>query len=171
MKIKLSFQNKYLLIISTIILILSFVFLQSRMKKEEAVINLNNFDQIYKADKTIRLVGENDRENGFKVDIIDDAKKMEQGLMFINVMKPENGLLFDFKNSQNVSFWMKNTYIPLDIIFITEDNIISSISKNTQILNDKKTYTSIDKVRYVLEINAGLSDRLGIQIGDKLIID
>lgn len=91
-----------------------------------------------------------------------------KGLMYIHELKPNEGMLFIYEESKLLSFWMKNTYIPLDIIFINEDKTIDTIYKNTKPLDKETLYKSSDPVKYVLEINANKSDELNLRVGDQI---
>jgi len=106
-------------------------------------------------------------KNIFKVGYAKTITEREIGLMNVKEMPKENGMLFIFDTPVEQTFWMKNTYIPLDIIFINEKLEIISISANAKPLDIGIIYSSNGKAKYVLEINGGLSDSLGIIIGDK----
>jgi uncharacterized membrane protein (UPF0127 family) len=101
----------------------------------------------------------------FHAEIADDPRERALGLMYRRDMPEDHGMLFDFQAEQPVSFWMRNTYIPLDMLFIKADGTIDSIAERTTPLSDK-SIPSRAPVRYVLEINGGLSDTLGIEPGD-----
>jgi uncharacterized protein len=103
----------------------------------------------------------------FQVEIADDDRERAVGLMFRRTMADDEGMLFDFGAEEPASFWMRNTYIPLDMLFIKADGTIESIAERTTPLSDKPV-PSQGPVRYVLEINGGLSDTLGIAPGDKV---
>jgi len=103
----------------------------------------------------------------FEVEIADDDRERALGLMFRRSMSDGEGMLFDFGHDEPATFWMRNTYIPLDMLFIKSDGTIESIAKHTTPLSDKGV-PSKGPVRYVLEINAGTSDELGIRAGDKI---
>ena len=105
----------------------------------------------------------------FIVEIAKENDELKKGLMFRSSLSDEKGMLFDFKVPQKVSMWMKNTYIPLDMLFINENKQIVFIAKNT-IPQSLELITFEKPVLYVLEINAGLVDKLGIKIGDKINI-
>ncbi len=100
----------------------------------------------------------------FDIEIVETPKEMEQGLMYRKKMAPNQGMLFIYDRPQPISFWMKNTYLPLDMIFIDEDFKIVQISKDTVPYSEDPIicYTPI---MYVLEINAGISDMAGITVG------
>jgi uncharacterized membrane protein (UPF0127 family) len=101
----------------------------------------------------------------FQVEIADDPRERARGLMFRRDMPANEGMLFDFGEEEPASFWMKNTYIPLDMLFIKADGTVESIAERTTPLSEK-TVHSRGPVRFVLEINGGLSDELGIAPGD-----
>jgi len=109
-----------------------------------------------------------DTKNGpvtFVVEVAGDQASQEQGLMYRKHLAPGAGMLFDFHSPSMTSFWMKNTLIPLDMLFIQESGIISSIAANAKPM-DETTIPSIVPVRAVLEINGGRAKLLGIQAGD-----
>jgi uncharacterized membrane protein (UPF0127 family) len=106
-------------------------------------------------------------EREFQVEIADDARETSIGLMFRREMAENEGMLFDFGSEAPRSFWMQNTYIPLDMIFIKADGTIISIAERTTPLSEKPV-PSKGSARFVLEVNAGMSDSLGIEPGDKV---
>ena len=106
-------------------------------------------------------------EHRFAVEIADDSQERARGLMFRRSMPDGEGMLFDFGEEQPASFWMENTYIPLDMLFIKENGMVESIAERTTPLS-RAGVPSKGPVRYVLEINGGLSDKLGIKPGDKV---
>ncbi len=100
----------------------------------------------------------------FDIEIAETPEKMEQGLMYRKKMAPNQGMLFVYKNPQPLSFWMKNTYLPLDMLFIDSDNRIIQISKDT-IPYSEDPIVCYQPAMYVLELNAGISDMAGITVG------
>src|SRR5215831_3532436 len=90
-----------------------------------------------------------------------------KGLMDRRELPEGQGMLFDFHQEQSTSFWMKNTYIPLDIIFIRGDGRILRIAQNTVPLSEA-LIPSGGAVRAVLEVNAGTAKKLGIAPGDRV---
>jgi hypothetical protein len=104
-------------------------------------------------------------EHAFQVEIADDVRERALGLMFRRTMPADEGMLFDFGEELPTGFWMRNTYIPLDMLFIEADGTIESIAERTTPLSEK-SIRSAGPVRFVLEINGGLSDQLGIEAGD-----
>lgn len=101
----------------------------------------------------------------FSIDVADDARERAQGLMFVEQMPLLSGMLFVYERPQTVSFWMKNTLIPLDMLFASPRGEILHIHENA-IPGDTTSITGGDGVQMVLEINGGLSTRLGIAVGD-----
>jgi uncharacterized membrane protein (UPF0127 family) len=101
----------------------------------------------------------------FVVELATNDAEREQGLMNREDMKPDRGMLFDFGVSRPVYMWMKNTYLPLDMLFISADGRITSIRSDTLPLSED-IINSHGAVRFVLEINSGISYTLGIKPGD-----
>lgn len=93
--------------------------------------------------------------------------QQERGLMFRRSMEPDAGMLFDFHRPIQMSFWMKNTYLPLDIIFIRADGTVSSIAARTTPMS-RKPVPAAEPVRAVLELNAGRAAELGIAPGSRI---
>ncbi len=104
----------------------------------------------------------------FKVEIADDPDEREQGLMFRHELAPDHGMLFDSGDVEQVIYmWMKNTYIPLDMLFITRDGRIVRIAENTEPRSERIISSSVP-VRSVLEVPGGTAARLHIKVGDRV---
>jgi len=103
----------------------------------------------------------------FDIEVADDDYQRETGLMYRNSMQDNQAMLFVFDNEQPRYFYMKNTYIPLDIIFVSKDSVIVSIAKDAKVM-DEATLPSQFPAQYVLEVNAGLCEQKDIRPGDKL---
>lgn len=101
------------------------------------------------------------------IEIADDDYATQTGLMYRSSMENTQGMLFIFPDTDYRSFYMKNTEIPLDIIFIAEDQTIVSIQKNAQPLSES-SLPSKAPAKYVLEVNAGLSDEWGLNQDDNI---
>lgn len=99
------------------------------------------------------------------IEIVQDDAKRQQGLMYRENMEPDQGMLFLFDVEEPQAFWMENTKIPLDIIYIDKDWKIVSIAKNT-VPFSKQSIPSKGPSKYVLEVNAGFSDAYKIGAGD-----
>jgi uncharacterized membrane protein (UPF0127 family) len=103
--------------------------------------------------------------HAFQVEIAKDDATRERGLMDRRYMAADRGMLFEFDRDGPTAFWMKNTYIPLDMIFIRGDGSILRIAENTEPLSDRLV-PSGGPVRAVLEVIGGTARKLGIAPGD-----
>jgi uncharacterized protein len=103
--------------------------------------------------------------NTFQVEVMKTNEERAKGLMFRQFMPAERGMLFDFGREEPITMWMRNTYISLDMVFIKADGKIHRIHERAQPL-DETTISSGGNVRYVLEINGGRSEKLGLKAGD-----
>jgi uncharacterized membrane protein (UPF0127 family) len=103
----------------------------------------------------------------FAVEIADTDAERERGLMFRKSLPAGQGMLFDFKREQPVAVWMKNTLIPLDMIFIRGNGRILRIAENTKPLSER-TIPSGGPVLAVLEVIGGTARELGIEPGDRV---
>ena len=103
----------------------------------------------------------------FSVEVVDNDADRAKGLMYRKELPEGRGMLFDFRRDQEVSFWMQNTYIPLDMIFIRGDGQILRIEENTVPLSTRMI-PSRGAVRAVLEVIGGTSRKLGIAPGDRV---
>lgn len=101
------------------------------------------------------------------IEIADDDYSTETGLMYRTKLETNQGMLFIFPDVQMRSFYMKNTKIPLDIIYIDEDKTIVSFQKNAKPM-DETSLPSEAPAKYVLELNGGLSDEWQLEVGDKV---
>ena len=100
----------------------------------------------------------------FCVELAINNEERQRGLMFRKGLKLSDGMMFVYDRPQSVSFWMKNTSIPLDIIFADEAGIITKIFENARPFSTTSIFGGY-AVQYVLEINAGLTKSLGIKTG------
>jgi uncharacterized membrane protein (UPF0127 family) len=103
----------------------------------------------------------------FEVEVMRTDEDRAKGLMFRRYMPENRGMLFDFKAPQPVFMWMKNTYIPLDMVFIRKDGTIARIAEETEPLSTR-TIASGEDVLAVLELNGGAAQKAGIKAGDKV---
>lgn len=108
----------------------------------------------------------------FQIEVATDDAARERGLMFRESMPDDHGMLFVFDRPAVQSFWMKNTHIPLDILYFDQDYKLVSMSQRTPPClsagNDCPAYPSAAPAQYVLELNAGIADKIGAKIGDTL---
>jgi len=105
--------------------------------------------------------------HAFSVEIATNAAEHTVGLMFRHELPEGHGMLFDFQTEQQVSFWMHNTYIPLDMIFIAADGRIMHIAENAKPMSDD-LIPSVRPVRAVLEVIGGTARKFGIAVGDRV---
>ncbi len=105
--------------------------------------------------------------HAFRVELARTEPQQAQGLMFRTAMGADEGMIFPMNPPRGASFWMRNTLIPLDIVFIGTDGRISNIAANG-IPGDETPLSSIAAVRGVLELNGGRAAELGIVPGDKV---
>lgn len=101
------------------------------------------------------------------IEIADDEYQTQTGLMYRNSLGKDQGMLFVFKDMQRRSFYMKNTKIPLDIIYFNTEKEIVSIQKNAKPM-EETSLPSEAASQYVLEVNAGLSDVWKLENGDRI---
>lgn len=103
----------------------------------------------------------------FTVEMAVTFSQQETGLMFRKSLAPNAGMLFDFRNEQETQFWMKNTLIPLDMLFIKANGTIARIAVNAKPLSEE-SIPSYEPVRAVLEIAGGRAGQLGLKPGGKV---
>ena len=115
------------------------------------------------------ILNQSDTVGRLRVEFADSRADKNRGLMFRTRMDPDASMLFidDAPVMKKQSFWMKNTYISLDMIFLNDDQVIVDIAKNT-VPYSERSVTSKVPARYVLEVNAGYSDGLGLEPGMRL---
>jgi uncharacterized membrane protein (UPF0127 family) len=105
--------------------------------------------------------------HAFAVETALTPEEQSRGLMYRKTLPEGQGMLFDFKREQELTFWMKNTYVSLDMIFIRGDGRILRIAENTEPLSERMV-PSGGPVRAVLEVVAGTARKLGIAPGDRV---
>nr|WP_236961002.1 DUF192 domain-containing protein [Methylobacterium durans] len=105
--------------------------------------------------------------HAFQVEVMRDDASRARGLMFRRSMPANRGMLFDFERSLPVTMWMKNTYLPLDMVFIRADGTIARIESDTEPLSTR-VIASGEPVLSVLELNAGVANKLGLRPGDRI---
>lgn len=103
-----------------------------------------------------------------KIEFAESDSEIMQGLMYRHEMAADEGMLFIYPEVKEMYFWMKNTYIPLDLLFIDEDGEIVDLQENATPLSEKSIMSNVLS-RYVLEVNAGFCEKNFVIIGDKVI--
>ena len=97
----------------------------------------------------------------FDIYVAMTREQQSQGLMYVRYMPESTGMLFVYRQPRALSMWMKNTYIPLDMLFIRADGSIANIEINTEPLSLESIHAS-EPLNFVLELNAGVTERLGV---------
>jgi uncharacterized protein len=105
--------------------------------------------------------------HAFSVELETNFAERERGLMFRKELPEGHGMLFDFQTEQQVQFWMHDTYIPLDMIFIAADGRVVHIAENAKPMSDD-LIPSVSQTRAVLEVIAGTVRKFGIAPGDRV---
>lgn len=105
--------------------------------------------------------------HAFQFELAENDGTRAKGLMHRAELGPDRGMLFDFRTDRKVSMWMRNTFIPLDMLFISKDGEVMTIAENT-VPHSERSIPSRVRVRAVLELAAGTVDRLGIETGDRV---
>ncbi len=116
----------------------------------------------------LNVVTRDGSDHVFEVSVATQPEDRRRGLMFVTELRNDQGMLFDYGGTAVASMWMKNTPMPLDMIFIRADGSISSIARETTPYS-RATITSKEPVRGVLELKGGTCRRLGIEPGDRVI--
>ena len=106
----------------------------------------------------------------FNVEVAKTIEERSTGLMYRKKLLNNEGMLFIFPREKIIQLWMKNTYIPLDVIFISKNKVIVDIKKNMEKLSETIVKSKV-RSRYALEFNAGLINKLDIEIGDKVVFN
>lgn len=117
--------------------------------------------------ESVATIVSGDNRHQFTVEIADNDQSRARGLMFRRELAPDAGMLFDYQTERPASFWMRNTLIPLDMIFIRANGEIVNVHANA-IPHDETPIRSAEDVRFILEIPGGRAEELGIRAGDML---
>ncbi|WP_343343308.1 DUF192 domain-containing protein [Sphingomicrobium sp. XHP0239] len=119
------------------------------------------------AEREIAVTTSDGQTHPFTVEVAETREQQNRGLMFRETLAPDRGMIFLYDDEAVRGFWMRNTYIPLDIIYIRADGTIATIHANTLPLSEAP-YSSLEPVQNVLEIAGGRAAELGISEGDKV---
>jgi len=115
----------------------------------------------------LSIVAADGRKVPIEIEIASDPKEKALGLMFRTELPDAKGMLFPYEEPRELSMWMHNTYIPLDMLFIRPDGVIHRIERRAEPLSDR-VINSEGEVSAVLELAGGAADRLGIKAGDRV---
>lgn len=118
----------------------------------------------------LTIVTNDGRRHVYMVEVARTADEQAQGLMYRRAMPKDAGMIFPFPAPRPATFWMRNTYIPLDMVFLLADGRIESILADVPPLNEVQR-SSLGPVAAVLELNAGEAARIGVSAGDLVEYD
>lgn len=121
-------------------------------------------------DNDVLVIAARDACHRFDIYLALSHAQQRRGLMRVRSLPASTGMLFVYPAEDYRSMWMKNTYIPLDILFARRDGSVSSIARNTE-PQSLQSIASTEPVMFVLELNAGIAERLAIEPGSQLIWD
>ncbi|MGB0177298.1 MAG: DUF192 domain-containing protein [Owenweeksia sp.] len=127
----------------------------------------NTYEPKFRDEGDLFLVSGGDTLKTIDIELANTPEKIQYGMMYRKSMKDNEGMLFFMGEERPQSFWMKNTYVSLDIIFIDAEKKIVSIQKNAEPLSEK-SLPSEGNASYVLEVPGGFSDRYGIDKGNQV---
>jgi hypothetical protein len=136
-------------------------------QSEPKAAKVETLDEFFEKDELVVVATDGTRHE-FSVYLATTFEQQRRGLMFVRHLPERTGMLFVYDDESLHSMWMKNTFIPLDIVFARRDGTISSIIKNTEPLS-LKSLAATEPVSFVLELNAGVTRRYNISPGSQLI--
>jgi uncharacterized protein len=163
---------KIIIVIVIVLLAVGLFFLYRFYNKEKVIVtnHVNTHETLepeFTLEGSLSFVSGKDSSiiSKIGVEIADDDASTEKGLMFRRSMADSLGMLFIFNESEARTFWMKNTYIPLDIIFIDEKHSIVCIQKDAVPFSEASLPCK-ENAKYVVEVNAGYTENYSIKVGD-----
>lgn len=116
----------------------------------------------------VEVVTASGARHAFAVEVAATPDLLARGLMFRKSLAADAGMLFDFGHDREISMWMKNTLIPLDMLFVAADGRVLGIAERT-VPHSLAAIPSPGPIRAVLEVNGGTAERLGLKPGDRLV--
>jgi len=116
----------------------------------------------------VEIVTQAGKRHAFAVEVATSYEQLAQGLMYRRSLAADAGMLFDFGENKQVTMWMKNTLIPLDMVFLGADGKVVGVHERA-VPGSLETITSPGAVKGVLELNGGTAERLGIKPGDRVL--
>jgi uncharacterized protein len=117
---------------------------------------------------SLTIVGADGARHRFTVELAETPAQQEQGLMFRTELAPDAGMLFDFQQPTTATMWMRNTLIPLDMLFVDAKGVIVNI-KQRAVPESDAIIAAVAPVRAVIELNGGTAARFGIKPGDRVL--
>jgi uncharacterized membrane protein (UPF0127 family) len=141
-----------------------YLYKRNDQRSENIIVKRDKSGPKFKEEGKLRFINQHNRDTlaSIVIEVAETPEEIEKGLMYRNMLEANQGMLFLFNIEGQQSFWMKNTAIPLDIIFIDNNYQIVHIAKHT-IPYSKDPILSMKPARYVLEVNAGFSDKHAIE--------
>ncbi|WP_077961320.1 DUF192 domain-containing protein [Ensifer adhaerens] len=130
-------------------------------------LTVSSFADVQFTQDNMRLVTADKAVHELTVELALDPAQREQGLMFRTSMAADHGMLFDFGETRRVMMWMRNTHLPLDMLFIDNRGVVRTIHEDAVPFSEA-IIDSGEPVAFVLELNAGTVKRLKIRPGDRL---
>ena len=118
-------------------------------------------------EKKITIVTSDGKRHDFSVEVAATQQQQATGLMFRRSVPEGHGMLFDWHEPQDTPMWMKNTLVPLDMIFVSSDGRVAHLAENT-VPQSLATIPSGGPVRATIEVAAGTAEKLDIRVGDKV---
>ncbi|EAQ50216.1 DUF192 domain-containing protein [Leeuwenhoekiella blandensis] len=135
--------------------------------KEAEPTEISQEEITFTQDGKLQIIKENQEKVYLNIEVAETEYETETGLMYRESMAQNRAMLFIFDDERPHNFYMKNTYIPLDLFFITKDKTIATIIENAKPM-DETSLPSEVPVMYVLETNAGIAELWDIKEGDKV---
>lgn len=168
-------RSKFVYFVPVLLIALAAYFYFANQPNQKAPIKQNNKMNGYtnfnftKQGELTFTTSDGNAKSMIDIEIADTDNKRRDGLMYRSKMAENRGMLFIFPYEAQQSFWMRNTLIPLDMLFVNKDMKIVTIRKNALPFKDDISYSSTAPATYVIEVNAGYTDKYDIQEGDKII--
>ena len=150
-----------------VLAVLSFSVAGCSPQSDTRTAEVTGLDAIFERDKLVIVTNDGTRLD-FDIYLAMDFEQQRRGLMFVRDLPERTGMLFVYEEEAIHSMWMKNTYIPLDIVFARGDGSVSSVVQDTE-PQSLRSLRSIEPVSYVLELNAGVTRRYNIGNKSRLI--
>ena len=169
-------KNKLLQIVTGVVLLAFIIFMLSDLFVPKAnqyskptTVKKNDNGLKFRKDGELTFQNKNGEFiSSIDLEFAETAKERAQGLMYRTELGENQGMLFIFPAEEIQSFWMHNTVLPLDMIFVNSNLEIVTIRKNTKPYDDS-SYPSTKPAQYVIEVNAGYTDKFNINVGDKVV--
>lgn len=166
---KKSNRNMYMIALLIVTVGLALYFLIKPDSNTETTMQTEVLDIPFAGEGVLMFISQaaSDTLAVIEIEVADNNQKRARGLMYRKSIPENSGMLFSHEMEEVQSFWMKNTYIPLDIIFVNNERRIVTIHPNTRPMKEW-SYASTEPALYVVEVNAGFCSRHNIRTGDSI---